>query len=211
MIIFLIINFIVCAFNIDENFNENSDNGYCSINYGDKELDVENESFTLFNVDNYGIIHLSCIARKKFKSAKNPSIVMFCGPTRAGKSTTSSNLISGIGGIENNVFKSEGGMKPCTKGFLCVGPISLKKFNEKFKINVGRDDEHDIFIVDTEGLDAIKEQTNWIKYGLICLFQVSSVCIYVSLEPSTRLIHEVSNYLCLNRFLSSSMKMECGY
>jgi hypothetical protein len=134
--------------------------------------------FLFFTYDEK-ILHLTNIARINIESSKNPSIIMFCGPTRVGKSETASRLISGINGIKGNVFKSQGGLEPCTMEFLCFGPVNSKLFAEKFGIEVNDPkEEYDIFFVDTEGLNAILDQTKWVKYGLICLLHNKQIIIF---------------------------------
>jgi hypothetical protein len=106
-------------------------------------------------------------------------------------------------------------MDSCTKGFSCIGPIKGSELIKKYEIGIDEKNNNninnrDFFIIDSEGLDSIYGETEWLKFGLCILFQVSSVCLYVDVGTTVTSLNEISSYIHLNRFISEKVEMKSG-
>jgi hypothetical protein len=124
-------------------------------------------------------VHLTPEARHRLEGSANPQIIVLFGPTRAGKSTTGSHLLSAFRESHTTptVFKAQGRMRLCTVGVQAVGPIPTSEFLKRYQLG-GQfgDDDREFFIVDTEGLDSAIGAS---KIGLLALFHVASVSAYL--------------------------------
>ena len=161
---------------------------------------IKTTPFSICKRDQDGKIKLTRIARKRLISSYFPCIVLLFGSLRTGKSTLASHL---AGGPKSNngktLFKTAGSAKACTRLINGFGPMKCKELsfmhlieqNDKNNPNL----ERDIFIIDSEGLNALNEETAWLKQALLAMLAVNTISFYVANSININDLDQFMKYL----------------
>lgn len=151
-----------------------------------------------------GKMQLTKIARKLFLQSKNPCIIMEFGDLRTGKSTIASHIIGGpCSDFSKTLFKTAGSSSSCTREINAVGPIKCRQIASAFGLTTDYNPnfDRDIFIVDSEGLNAFDGETPWLMQALLAMLPINTVTLYVAKSINKNDLNQFMKYLKLIRVI----------
>ena len=128
----------------------------------------------------------------KIKQSHNPHIIIIYGNPRIGKSTFLNQLLKGFNEKynypDNEYFNLSGPFKVgpnqseyITKGCNIYGSIKLSELLKKNclnNLNINANEDADLFIVDSEGIGSLDNNTSGFIPSVLTLLQVSTIKIY---------------------------------
>ena len=128
----------------------------------------------------------------KIKQSHNPHIIIIYGNPRIGKSTFLNQLLKGFNEKynypDNEYFNLSGPFKVgpnqseyITKGCNIYGSIKLSELLKKNclnNLNINENEDADLFIVDSEGIGSLDNNSSGFISGILTLLQVSTIKIY---------------------------------
>ena len=128
----------------------------------------------------------------KIEQSHNPHIIIIYGNPRIGKSTFLNQLLKGFNEKydypDNEYFNLNGPFKVgpnqseyITKGCKIYGSIKLSELLKKnclYNLNINENEDADLFIVDSEGIGSLDNNTSGFISGILTLLQVSTIKIY---------------------------------
>ena len=167
--------------------------------------------FSVWKQNRNGVIQLTRICRDRISSSNFPSIIMLFGSLRTGKSTLASHIMGGPKSYKDKtLFKTAGSSKACTRLINALGPIKDTELMELFQIKPeSKNLNRDIFIVDSEGLNALNDETAWLKQALLAMLPVNTLTFFVAKTTNKKELDEFMKYLRLESFIGSR-KIEHG-
>ncbi|KAA6374195.1 MAG: hypothetical protein EZS28_030279, partial [Streblomastix strix] len=123
-------------------------------------------------------------AMQMLLSVPNVVLVIFTSPIRSGKSTCINYLVTGdtTSYYINHPMKVDAGIYSVTKDFNTYGPVPLSTLNTNFGISniSGISADVNIFFVDSEGTEDLKQPKQDVIMGIMSLLPVACVCVYIS-------------------------------
>ena len=117
-------------------------------------------------------------------NATNPHIITFFGQNRIGKSTLQNNIIKGcIDGMRfvcEDPFEAKDTVEIVTTGCNLYGPIKLSELARRNMIEIETSGDPDIFLCDTEGLEALSGLSKNFLTPFLTILNASSVVVPVA-------------------------------
>jgi ubiquitin len=147
-------------------------------------------------------------------ASQSPLVILFCGRSRAGKSTRLNQLLTN--NLTSSVpFKSAAGSLAVTVGFEFSSPVPLRTLccTHSLACTLPPGRNPDLFFVDCEGMDHLDGTSKGYGQILLALSQISTVSVLVN-EGLLNIqdIQQICSLLSMTKFLSlTSEKMETGF
>ena len=161
----------------------------------------DKKPFPVWEQNSNGQIKLTEVAKKRFSLSFYPCMVLVFGGLRSGKSTISSHLLNGAkSDYSNSTFKVSGCADSCTHRINAVGPVKCKEIASLFDINININEydednkNRDIFIIDSEGLFAVKGEIKWLKQAICSMISLVNVSFYASKSFDTIYLNDFMKY-----------------